>query len=673
MQFDSVSICNLFSYRDEQVFDLKAPEPGRNIVLISGRNGYGKTSFINSVKLLFGGINESMLRVIRDAKLSPKQYVLGTGDQWMGIMNRQAYSAGQRDCWVEVQWREDAGNVTARRTWHLESGSFSATLEVRSSFGGIVSEETAQSFLDERLPQDYIPFFFFDGEQIQAIAEANWSAQTKQMERILNISPIESLRDHLSKVIGEWRRNDMDLSAKHNLTRLEKEKAELLAREASSIQEQEEIQDSITELERKIEEEDRYLESMRAYSYDRDAESLRHQQNQLRSDLEEQQNTLADTLPVDIPLVSCTNLLERTIRELRELVESQSGVQVRLLEGFITGLPVDLFDKPPYPNPPLAESQKRFYKNRLTKLLQAYIPDPEHIGDSVIRIEVKRAKLLLSTLDPYMQSTMQRSQYVKDLRSITRMKRELRDVERRLDDVSNLSGVEQTTYRQRKAANDERRGLVGRHEQRLEDLRKEAQKVKNQIRDKEREIKEQEKKVVLSAKAERKIDMARRVSELFSRYKERLRSQYRGDIEESINKHFRQLMSAHGMIDHIDVLDTFGLSYVDKNGETIGMANLSAGMKQLVATSLLWTLKEVSQKMIPLVVDTPLARIDWDHQEKLIKYYYPSAGEQVIVLPTDSELDREKYSMLLPHIYRQYRLENPDGESTRPRLTEMYS
>lgn len=67
---------------------------------------------------------------------------------------------------------------------------------------------------------------------------------------------------------------------------------------------------------------------------------------------------------------------------------------------------------------------------------------------------------------------------------------------------------------------------------------------------------------------------------------------------------------------------------------------------------------------MPLVIDTPLARIDRGHQENLLTRYYPFAGDQVIVLPTDSELDARKYALLAPHVYREFRLENPDGDDT---------
>jgi len=50
-------------------------------------------------------------------------------------------------------------------------------------------------------------------------------------------------------------------------------------------------------------------------------------------------------------------------------------------------------------------------------------------------------------------------------------------------------------------------------------------------------------------------------------------------------------------------------------------------MKQLITTSLLWALKEVSGKRLPVIIDAPLARIDSEHQQNLLKHYYPFAGE----------------------------------------------
>ncbi len=59
-------------------------------------------------------------------------------------------------------------------------------------------------------------------------------------------------------------------------------------------------------------------------------------------------------------------------------------------------------------------------------------------------------------------------------------------------------------------------------------------------------------------------------------------------------------------------------------GQALAINNFSSGMRQLAATTLLWALKEVSGKNIPLIIDTPLARIDRKHQDNLLSQYYPT-------------------------------------------------
>ncbi len=65
---------------------------------------------------------------------------------------------------------------------------------------------------------------------------------------------------------------------------------------------------------------------------------------------------------------------------------------------------------------------------------------------------------------------------------------------------------------------------------------------------------------------------------------------------------------------------------------------------------------------------SPLGRIDKQHQNNLLTRYYPYASRQVILLPTDSELDDRKRHLLAPHIYREFHLHNPDGENTEIEL-----
>jgi len=95
-------------------------------------------------------------------------------------------------------------------------------------------------------------------------------------------------------------------------------------------------------------------------------------------------------------------------------------------------------------------------------------------------------------------------------------------------------------------------------------------------------------------------------------------------------------------------------------------------MKQLAATALLWALKDACGKQLPVIIDTPLGRIDKQHQDNLLNRYYPKAARQVILLPTDSELDERKRQLLAPYIYREYQLHNDDGNKTRIELMPSY-
>ena len=64
MIFDRIIIENLFSYYGKQVFDLTGSTSDKNIALIFGRNGHGKTNFLNSLKLLFcGSEDRSLLQI----------------------------------------------------------------------------------------------------------------------------------------------------------------------------------------------------------------------------------------------------------------------------------------------------------------------------------------------------------------------------------------------------------------------------------------------------------------------------------------------------------------------------------------------------------------------------------------------------------------------------------
>ena len=85
-------------------------------------------------------------------------------------------------------------------------------------------------------------------------------------------------------------------------------------------------------------------------------------------------------------------------------------------------------------------------------------------------------------------------------------------------------------------------------------------------------------------------------------------------------------------------------------------ASLSAGEKQLMVISLLWALALCSKKKLPVIIDTPLSRLDSAHRVALIQTYFPQASDQTIILSTDSEIDRNYYEIMKDNIGDEFTL-----------------
>jgi DNA sulfur modification protein DndD len=674
MIFDEIKIHNLFSYYGEQVFDLRKPSKGCNIVLISGRNGFGKTSLLNSVKLLFGGITESLRRSIQRGRMpSERQYVLGAGEDWLGMMNRLAYVEEQNECGIQIIWQEELGNVQVSRRWIVNGEKIHKELMIKASFlqEMITDIHKAQDFLNERLPLDYLPFFFFDGEKIQELAEANAIVQQQHIERLLNISPINTLRDYLNKVISEWKREALDEKTQTELSKRENALESLEIQYTTKQHLSRDINYNIEELEERIQQLERVIDRMQAFRYQRDEVLLKQEQQQLEEQRIQLQTKIAETLPRDIPLLANLKLVKRTISQLSELLDTQSHTQTRqLLIELIASLPNELFDKPPYPKTQLDEQQRYFYQDRLVQLLHQRISNPPL--ETVLRLEPSSIKSIFGKLQRYtLEEVLQ--ERINDLPKLQKIKTQLIKIDEKLDTISSLSAEERTRYQQHKVKQKKYQNELINQKAEFKKLLSEMKGLETEISKKKAGITQQQKQVELNEQTRKKVEQAKELRDFFTQFKERLKNKRKEQIEQAINHYFPILMTAHKMIHYIRVTDDFELRYENAEGQALAINNFSSGMRQLIATTLLWALKEVSGKNIPLIIDTPLARIDREHQDNLLSQYYPTVGQQVIILPTNSELDERKYEQLKPYIYKEYCLFNSQGDTTEVKEQTIYS
>ena len=118
---------------------------------------------------------------------------------------------------------------------------------------------------------------------------------------------------------------------------------------------------------------------------------------------------------------------------------------------------------------------------------------------------------------------------------------------------------------------------------------------------------------------------------------------------------------------------TFDVELIDEHQNTINRKELSAGEKQIYAIAILEALGKTSGRKLPIIIDTPLGRLDSHHRDKLIERYFPNASHQVIILSTDTEVDENyfsqgKFANSISHAFEiQF-----NGETKASKLAEGY-
>lgn len=671
MIFKSITIHNLFSYYGVNLFDLAPPaESNGNIIVIMGRNGYGKTSFLNGVKLLFGGITKDLMAgVRRDGVYSQKSYVLGTKDFW-GIFNHKARSNGETRCSISSILQDEAGQDTRIcRTWDIGASDYKEKLQVWAPRKSPLEGDEAQKYLARILPLDYMPFFFFDAEEVGYLAEANRNQTIDKMEQLLNIRPADNLRDCLNEVRRGWKREILDADTRAQLLKQEHRLEELRQaiehrawEHGQTMRETEELEDARRLIQQKI-------RLLRGTGLIENSSRLEAEKKKENERLAEALHSLSSAFEQDGFLCVNADLAQKSLKAAEICASSQSNAASELLASLKDPIK-EVFVTPPYPSNRLSEDQIRFYQARILKLLDSRDIAVDNAG--VYRLETGRARKLVNLLAAYQsaQPMARLNEYLTQALNAEKASDAADSVLKDLSQLSeeNKSRLEELQQDLERIENEllNKRDLLRKLDTELNTSRRELGPLEHNIESLQNQVR-------LSEESKKRLALLEKMLALLEEYKQKLKQEMRKALETAFNQHLKQLLNSNALIHTADIDESFQIGYRDDSGREVPMSSLSAGMKQLAATALLWGLKDASGRLLPVIIDTPLGRIDRGHQDNLLTRYYPHAGKQVILLPTDSELDDRKRSLLARHIYLEYRLENPSGEETYIRRIDLPS
>ena len=121
---------------------------------------------------------------------------------------------------------------------------------------------------------------------------------------------------------------------------------------------------------------------------------------------------------------------------------------------------------------------------------------------------------------------------------------------------------------------------------------------------------------------------------------------------------YKQLAHKH-QVDAIEIDDDGTAKILSTNGKEITF-DRSAGENQIFATALIAGLAKVSGVKAPMVVDTPLGRLDSKHRDNILKFWTADQSRQVILLSQDEEIDFHFYKEIADNVSKTYLLQHDD-------------
>jgi len=199
MRIDKLVLDNFKSFATRTELDLGDPEPSdtRNVILVGGMNGSGKTSIIEAINACLYGADADFVF----ARINRRNLKQGRGDVELGL-----------DLTLD-----NNAKLSIRRRWSLADPRSRDPRDLNEELritldGKLVIASGGESdwgeLVDLIIPQGVSQFFFFDGEKIQDLAaDTDPGGRLREsMESVLGIQLYRTLATDLESLVSRMRR-----------------------------------------------------------------------------------------------------------------------------------------------------------------------------------------------------------------------------------------------------------------------------------------------------------------------------------------------------------------------------------------------------------------------------------------------------------------------------------
>jgi DNA sulfur modification protein DndD len=648
MILDELVLHNVGPFSSRQRLLLRPPNLAQPVVLIGAKNGSGKTTVLDAIQLALYG------RLARCSTRGDESY-----DEFLRKSTFRGSSASRGSA-IELQFTHSSQGKShtyrIHRSWDVSAaGAVKERLEVvRDGMLDRGLTEQWAEHIEAILPVRLSPFFFFDGEKIEALADPATAPEVLRtaLDALLGLDIVDRLRTDLMAL--ERRKRAEALSTRgyaEEIRALEKARGAAEVLQQSRAQELAAARNLQMLTERAVSQlEERYLAEggLLADNHEALAAELRA----AKARQAEVEHQLRDLASDDLPLCLLGDALQGVLSDAQGAVE---GEEATLIAKVLSERDKWLL---------AALSKSGAGSNVVDVIAQSLAADREKrraVGTPAapILLDAEGRAIARVLLEHTMPATRESAKRLIELHA--ELNEEIVKCERLLAAVPSDEALTQL------------RSERGRVRSEMEVAMASVVRAQSgyDVSQREREASESRLDALLSDKGEAVVDEAEteRVLKYSVKARQRLEAfrsaataAHLGRLEALTREAFSALHRKKDFVQDLRIdSTTMTIQLWGEGHERIDAERLSAGERQLLATAILWALGRASGRTLPVVVDTPLGRLDSDHRGQLVRKYFPNASHQVILLSTDEEVDRGQREALGGSVGREYLLEYDEG------------